>query len=472
MEAEQRVARVAEHLQVAALVGVAVVVDPLGRHAVGCSASGCDRSSPCGDQPGWRAIDQPAARQSASTSPAPTPWVRSASSTPPGSRRGCRSSSRGGSRRAAWTSDWCDDLLEQLVGQLGHVRQLRPRPLQRRPELGHEVAHALLAAGDPVGHERPHERPPQARPEAHRVVDLRRGRDVVIHQPQRLAPHRLHQPVGDEAVDLACARAAATCPRDAYSSARASRSSPARCARAAHLDQRQQVHGVERMADARAARGVACRPEIREGSRPEVDEAITACSGAAAVGVAPAARASVGSRSGALSCTKSTSVTACLDASRRPSACPRRGSGRVRQPARGPAGVCEHLARPGDRLGVGVVQRDVVPGSRKRAAQPPPITPPPSRRPGHRAAGSVTPTSPACRAPRRGRARARSCPTGSPRPVRPARRWWRARRGESIRLSSSPTRTLPPGEHRHGRRTAAASARSRRPRRRRRRAAG
>ena len=67
-----------------------------------------------------------------------------------------------------------DDRVDQLVGQLRDVRQLRPRPLQRRPELREEVAHAVLAAGDAVRQERPHLRPAQPRPVADRVVDLAR----------------------------------------------------------------------------------------------------------------------------------------------------------------------------------------------------------------------------------------------------------------------------------------------------------
>ena len=46
------------------------------------------------------------------------------------------------------------------------------------------------------------ERPAKAGAKPHRVVDLAGGGDVVVHQPQRLAPHRLHQPIGDEPVDL------------------------------------------------------------------------------------------------------------------------------------------------------------------------------------------------------------------------------------------------------------------------------
>ena len=84
----------------------------------------------------------------------------------------------------------------------GNVRQLRPRPLERRPELREEVPHAVLAARDPVGEERAHLRPAQAGAEADRVVDLLGRGDVVVDEPERLAPERLEQAVGDEAVDL------------------------------------------------------------------------------------------------------------------------------------------------------------------------------------------------------------------------------------------------------------------------------
>ena len=73
------------------------------------------------------------------------------------------------------------------------------------------MAHARFAARDPVGEERPHERPPQAGTEADRVVDLLDGGDVVGDEPQRLAPQRLEQTVGDEAVDLGADDAAAAC---------------------------------------------------------------------------------------------------------------------------------------------------------------------------------------------------------------------------------------------------------------------
>ena len=95
------------------------------------------------------------------------------------------------------------DLLHELVRQLGDVGQMRPRPLERRPELVEEMAHSLLTARDAIREVRPHERPAQAGAVADRVVHLLDRGDAVVDEPERLAPQRLEQPVGDEAVDLA-----------------------------------------------------------------------------------------------------------------------------------------------------------------------------------------------------------------------------------------------------------------------------
>ena len=94
------------------------------------------------------------------------------------------------------------DLLDQRVVEVRHVHQLRPRPLQRRAELGEEVPHPRLAAGDAVGLEQAHLRPAQPEGVADDVVDLLDGRDVVVDEPQRLAPQRLEQAVADEGLDL------------------------------------------------------------------------------------------------------------------------------------------------------------------------------------------------------------------------------------------------------------------------------
>ena len=141
-----------------------------------------------------------------------------------------------------------DNAVQQLVGQVGNIHQLRPRPLEGRAELGHEVAHAGLAAGDAVHQERPHETPAQARPEADRVIDLFGRCDAVVHQPQRLAPQRLHQAVGDEAVDLLAQAQRAHTDGFVHGGSSLGRGSR-RLLATAHLDQRQQVHRVERVSD-------------------------------------------------------------------------------------------------------------------------------------------------------------------------------------------------------------------------------
>ena len=139
-----------------------------------------------------------------------------------------------------------DDLVQQNVVEFGHVHQLRPRPFQCWSELRHEVTHAGFATGNAIDEERSHERPAQTWTEAHRVIDLLGSRDAVIYQPQRLAPQRLHQSIGDEAVDLfrkhqrvhadllvhlACTLFGRL----------------ARLVAAADFDERHQVHGVERV---------------------------------------------------------------------------------------------------------------------------------------------------------------------------------------------------------------------------------
>ena len=98
------------------------------------------------------------------------------------------------------------------------------------------------------GEERAHQRPAQAAPVNHGGVDLLGGGDIVVDEPQSLAPQSLHQPVGDEADDLLAHRerphaertiksgGAVYCPRGGSLAAD-------------QLDQRQQVDGVERMAD-------------------------------------------------------------------------------------------------------------------------------------------------------------------------------------------------------------------------------
>ncbi len=55
-------------------------------------------------------------------------------------------------------------------------------------ELGEEVAHAGFAAGDPVGLEQTHLRPAQAKGIADHIVECLDVADIVLDQPERLAP--------------------------------------------------------------------------------------------------------------------------------------------------------------------------------------------------------------------------------------------------------------------------------------------
>ena len=140
------------------------------------------------------------------------------------------------------------DPVDQVAGQLRDVGQPAPAPLQRRPELRDEVPHAGFAAGDPVGLEQTHLRPAQAEAAADRFVDLGRGGDAVPHQPQRFAPRRFQQPVGDVRVDLLADRQRPHADRlQERDGAVADRRVGRR--RRHHLHQRQEIDRIERVAD-------------------------------------------------------------------------------------------------------------------------------------------------------------------------------------------------------------------------------
>ena len=92
--------------------------------------------------------------------------------------------------------------VDEFVGELGNVHQFGPRPRQRRTELTDEVTEAALAACDAVRLEKAHLRPPKTEAVPHDIVDLLGGGDTVVHEPERLAPHRLEKTIADEGVDL------------------------------------------------------------------------------------------------------------------------------------------------------------------------------------------------------------------------------------------------------------------------------
>ena len=110
------------------------------------------------------------------------------------------------------------------------------------------MAHPGRPTGEAVGQKRAHRRPSQPGAEADRVIDLLDRRHVVGDQPQRLAPQRLEQPVGDEAVDLVAYDQRPHAERAVDRLCALDRLGRRAFARA-HLDERQQVDGVERVAD-------------------------------------------------------------------------------------------------------------------------------------------------------------------------------------------------------------------------------
>ena len=64
------------------------------------------------------------------------------------------------------------------------------------------MTEAALAACDAVRLEKAHLRPPKTEAVPHDIVDLLGGGDTVVHEPERLAPHRLEKTIADEGVDL------------------------------------------------------------------------------------------------------------------------------------------------------------------------------------------------------------------------------------------------------------------------------
>ena len=141
----------------------------------------------------------------------------------------------------------------QLRGQLRHLRQPRPVPLQRRPELRDEVRHSGIAAGNPVGLEQAHLRPPQAEAEAYRIIDLAGGGYLIPNQPQRFSPHRLQQSVGDVGGDFLADEQRLHA--DAAQQGDGLIAGPRAGRRGGdHLHQRQEIYRIERMTHQNLAR--------------------------------------------------------------------------------------------------------------------------------------------------------------------------------------------------------------------------
>ena len=116
--------------------------------------------------------------------------------------------------------------------------------------------------------------------------------------------------------------------------------------------------------------------EIRDGKSPDVEEAMIALPGAARSAAANRSRFN-SSRSGALSCTRSTPATA---SSSEPAIVnpPSRGGGASDNRARARRAFSSITSTPTPAPGLGSNTATSWPSSTNRAAQPPPITPPPS----------------------------------------------------------------------------------------------
>ena len=178
-----------------------------------------------------------------------------------------------------------------------------------------------------------------------------------LHQPQRLAPQRLQQPVGDEAVDLLREHERLHADRLGRPRRRGRLAAPDVAAPPTDLDQRHQVDRVERMADdepfrmhmpvlhlgGQQARRRRAEHHVRSG-RARWPRRSSCCFRSR--------------RSGALSWTKSTPSAA---SSAEPTNAQRalRRQRRHGQLGVGAAGVVEDLADLARRLGVGVEEQDV-----------------------------------------------------------------------------------------------------------------
>ena len=250
-----------------------------------------------------------------------------------------RSSSRTESP-AACASDWAAILSIELARQLRNIGQLRPRPLERRAELLEEVAHAVLAACDPVRQERAHLRPAEAGTEADRIVHLLDRRDVVVHEPERLTPERLEQAVGDESVDLLANEERLHSDRRVEVE-RAGDGALRRLLAGDDFDERQEVDGVERVPDHESLGLRACPPAGGSAAGP-TSTSRRARPGARAASISARRPRLSASSSDTLSCTTSASPTA--SASEAANETDPTRARRQRQPRPGALGVLQRLA--------------------------------------------------------------------------------------------------------------------------------
>src|SRR6202042_3259324 len=95
------------------------------------------------------------------------------------------------------------DLLDQSLVEVDDVGEFGPRPFEAGAELGEEMAHAGFAARDAVGLKQTHLPPTQAKGIADHIIQRLDVADIVLDQPERLAPQRFEQSIPDKGLDLA-----------------------------------------------------------------------------------------------------------------------------------------------------------------------------------------------------------------------------------------------------------------------------
>ena len=296
-----------------------------------------------------------------------------------------------------------------------------------------------LAAGDAVGLEQAHLRPAQAEGIADDVVDLLDARDVVVDEPERLAPERLEQPVADEGLDLAADHDGLHAERGVERHRPLDHFGRGRLARD-DLDERQQIDRVERMRDDEPLR---MRHPLLQVARQEArgrgaDDDL----GAAAASIARSTSRLSSSRSGTLSCTKSAPSTAASIEAAKVSR-PRGGSGAPTRRVKARSAFATTSPTIALRLGAGIEHRDV--DAREQQARDPTRADHPAADAGglpgrvHQRRSSLsfarTSAGPRIRAPMPcaiATARSTSASFVASTPL------------SSQRLSSSPTRMLPP----------------------------
>ena len=256
---EERVGGIAEHLQVARIGHVTVVVDPLGPH-VGLQQSqrllgGGDTRAGAGSRGFVQTfLERPQGGAGADVVGLQHLLDRDQVVVPQSLQLADRAS--GGLRLRAR-----DHLVDQRLGQLRGLES-GPRPFQARSELPEHVTHAALTAGQVIDQAGAHGRPAQARAVHDRVVELAGGGHALIHHVQELAPQRFLQPVGEMARHLAAH------PQGMHADVGEENAGGVQgrgrgLSAADQLHQRQQVHGVERMRDQEALRRQHVALQIR-----------------------------------------------------------------------------------------------------------------------------------------------------------------------------------------------------------------